>query len=433
MTRGRKRSATLAVAVMALGSGSAHAARFDYTVDLGIERNDNLNLSPTDPIEETIYRPALGFSLTEDSDTLHANVAGRIEYRHYADGTYDSGIDGTLAGIVEWEAIPERLTLTAEDTVSLEPIDTFEVDSPDNRQQVNVFSIGPTLNFRMGSALDGQVELRFVDTNAEVTDEFNSSRVDLALRTIRRLDATSQVTLNLRGQSVDFDDEVTGRNYRRTDLFGSYAKRLHRFELGADVGFSRIDYTDGDDTRSEPLLRGEVAWIPSDSHRFNLALSRQFSDAATDAMARLDDGIAAPGSILTGDTVINASPYEERRAQLDYTFTSTVFTTSVETYADELDYVDSDEFDQEGVGGRGTLLWVINERTTAGAFVGVDKITYTQIDREDEVRRYGVSLSRTFTPHWSARLEFSRYERRTTLLNDDADQNTVFFVFRYTR
>ena len=105
----------------------------------------------------------------------------------------------------------------------------------------------------------------------------------------------------------------------------------------------------------------------------------------------------------------------------------------METYADELDYVDSDEFDQEGVGGRATLLWVINERTTAGAFAGVDKITYTQIDREDEVRRYGVSLGRTFTPHWSARLEFSRYERRTTALDGDADQNTVFFVFRYTR
>ncbi|MCM2258788.1 MAG: hypothetical protein NDJ94_24400, partial [Vicinamibacteria bacterium] len=235
------------------------------------------------------------------------------------------------------------------------------------------------------------------------------------------------------GQSVDFDDEVTGRNYRRVDLFASYAKRLNRFELGADAGFSRIDYTDGDDSRSEPLLRGEVAWIPNDSHRFNLALSRQFSDAATDAMERLDDGIVAPGSILTGDTVINASPYEERRAEFDYTFTSTVFTTSVETYADELDYVDSDEFDQEGMGARGTLLWVINERTTAGAFVGVDNIQYTRLDREDEVRRYGVSLNRQFTPHWSARLEFSRYERRTTVLDDDADQNTVFFVFRYTR
>ena len=36
-------------------------------------------------------------------------------------------------------------------------------------------------------------------------------------------------------------------------------------------------------------------------------------------MEQLDEGVAAPGSILTGDTVINASPFKERRATLDYT------------------------------------------------------------------------------------------------------------------
>ena len=85
------------------------------------------------------------------------------------------------------------------------------------------------------------------------------------------------------------------------------------------------------------------------------------------------------------------------------------------------------------VGAKVSAFKVINERTTAGAFVGVDNIRYIQLDREDEVRRYGASLNRQFTPHWSARLELSRYERRTTVLDGDADQNVVFFVFRYTR
>ena len=98
MIRGRVRSATLGMAVMAVAAGSAQAARLEYTVDLGVEHNDNLSLSPTEPLDDTIYRPSVGFSLSEDAERLRANFAGRIEYRHYADGTYDNGFVGELSG-----------------------------------------------------------------------------------------------------------------------------------------------------------------------------------------------------------------------------------------------------------------------------------------------------------------------------------------------
>lgn len=433
MIRGRVRAATLAVSIAPLLAGTAEAARLDFTVDLGVEHNDNLNFSAIDPREDTIYRPGFGFVFSEDAEKLRANVAGRAEYRHYADGTYDSGVDGEVTGRIDWLAIPERLTFTAEDTLALEAIDTFEADSPDNRQQVNVLSVGPTVNFRMGEALDGQVDLRLVDSEAEVTDEFNSSRVDLALRTTRHIDATSRLSFNLRGQAVDFDDEVTGRNYKRSDLFARYEKQLNRFEAGLDAGYSHIDYSDGRGSRSEPLLRGDLTWNRNDNDRWSVAVSNQFSDAATDAMEQLDEGTSSPGSILTGDTVINASPFKEQRASLDYSHTSTLITVSIEAYAHKLDYLESDEFDQEGRGARGTLLWVLNPLTMAGAFAGLDRIEYRQLEREDQVVRYGVNLSRTFTAHWSARLELSRYERETTVPGTDAAQNAIFLVFRYTR
>lgn len=421
-----------AFAIAALATQDAVAARLEYTLDLGVGRNDNLNFSPDDPREDTIYRPGVGFSLTEDSEKVHASVAGRVEYRHYADGTYDNGVDGEVSGRVDWHAIPNRLTFTVEDTLGLEAIDTLEADSPDNRQQVNVFSAGPNLAFRVGAAMDGEVELRYVDTEAEVTDEFNSSRIDLAVRTTRRLDAASNLAFNLRVQSVDFDNEITGRNYQRADLYGRYERHLRRFDLGLDAGYSTINYKRGSGDRSEPLLRGDVTWIPSDAHRFRLGVAQQFSDAATDAMEQLDDGVVAPGSILTGDTVINASPFKERRATFDYTYTSTRYSAAMESYAHRLDYVDSDEFDQTGRGVRATLLWVLNSRLVAGAFAGIDTVRYSQLEREDKFHRYGLNLSRTFTSHWSGRLELSRIERETRP-GPDAQQNSLFLVIRYTR
>jgi len=298
---------------------------------------------------------------------------------------------------------------------------------------VNIFSIGPRLDFRMGPALDGQVELRYVDSSAEVTDEFNSGRIDLILRTIRQIDETSQVAVNVRGQSVDFDDELTGRNYRRGDIYATYEKHLNRFDLELDVGYSHIGYTDGFDSRSEPLFRADITWIPDDSKFVSLEVANQFSDAATDTMERLDEDAMIPGGILTGDTVINASPFTEERVSLSYTHTTTLVTASLDTYAHTLDYIESDEFDQDGYGVRGTLLWVINPKTSIGAFVGLDNTEYLQLAREDETRRYGMSLSRSFSAHWSARLEYTRYERDTSEAGDDADQNSIYFAIRYTR
>ena len=431
MKHKRAPMAALAAAMVFAGQ-DATAARLEYTLDLGVGRNDNLNFSPDDPREDTIYRPGVGFSLTEDSEKVYANVAGRVEYRHYVDGTYDNGVDGEVSGRVDWHAIPHRLTFTAEDTLGLEAIDVLEADSPDNRQQVNVFSAGPNLSFRVGEAMDGEVELRYVDTNAEITDEFNSSRIDLAVRTIRRIDAASSLAFNLRGQTVDFDDEQTGRNYRRADLFARYERHLRRFDFALDAGYSAIEYSRGGGNRSEPLLRGDITWNPSDTHRFTIGLAQQFSDAATEAMEQLDEGVAAPGSILTGDTVINASPFKERRATFDYTYTATRFSVAVESYAHRLDYVESDEFDQTGRGARATLLWMLSPRLVAGAFAGADTVRYSQLEREDRFRRYGVNLNRDFTPHWSARVEVSRIERET-MPGPDAQQNSFFLVIRYTR
>ena len=209
-----------------------------------------------------------------------------------------------------------------EDALAQEAIDSFEADSPDNRQQVNTFAIGPTVDFRMGDALDGQVELRYVDTDAEVTDEFNSSRIDLTLRSIRKIDETSQLAFNLRGQNVDFDDEITGRNYRRGDIYASYDKHLNRFDLRLDAGYSHIGYTDGLDSRSEPLLRADITWILTTAIAWLSKWQGSSPMRPPTPWSGCEEDAVVPGSILTGDTVINASPFIERRASLDYSFTS---------------------------------------------------------------------------------------------------------------
>src|SRR5690606_10713367 len=153
----------------------AGAARVDYVVDAGVEHDDNVRLAAGDEDAQRILRAGLGFLVTQEGSTVQAYVAGRLDYRDF-EGGVDDGVEGVLSGTLDWVLVPHRLSFTVRDELELQAVDRFAADSPDNRQQVNVFSAGPNLMFDIGRTLRGRVEARYIDSDAEVTEAFNSQR-----------------------------------------------------------------------------------------------------------------------------------------------------------------------------------------------------------------------------------------------------------------
>lgn len=418
--------------ISALAPGQARAVRLDYVLDFGIERNDNLLLTPTDPVSLTILRPGVGFSLAHDSSTWQAELSGRSEYLDYRDGRFDNTFDSALNGRLNWVLLPERLSFTVEDDLTLQPVNTFVADVPGNRQQVNVVSLGPTLLFNWTQTLQGAAELRYINSDAEVTEEFNSDRVTLALRATKELSATTWLSANVQSQRVEFDSEVVARDYDRTDLFARYLIRQASLDFAVDAGLSRIGYRDaaGGD-RSEPLLRVEATWHPNDRHRLVARASSQFSDAATDALAGIGAESMIPGAVRTGETVVNASPYEERGLELQYTFASPRLTVVAAPYYNRLRYVGTDAFDQNTHGARLDANWQVRPRWTLGGHAGLGRISYVMLDRVDETREAGAHVEYEWTRKLSSRLSFSRYERDLSVPGQDAAQNVVMLTLSY--
>jgi hypothetical protein len=431
MHRKTMRASVIAGAILATLPLTAFAARVDYNVDMGVEWNDNVALSTLDPIDQRYLRGGLGFTFTETNSVLQASVDGRIEYRNYEDDIFSDTVDGTLSGRVNWIIIPQRLFFLAENNLSVQPVDALVPDAPGNRQQVNVFSMGPTLLVNFSPSLQGQGELRYVNSDAEITDEFNSQRVALALRTIKELSPTSRVSLNLQAQRVDFDDDIVARDYNRYDVLGRYSRTLAQFELGTDLGYSRIDYRAGE-SRSEPLIRVDAAWNPTPNHSFGGAASSQFSDTATDALSGIQADATLPESVLTGDAVVNASPYEVRSLDFSYAYTSTRTTFLLAPYLQKRDYVDSDEFDQESKGVRADVNWLVRRSLRAGAYATHESIDYTQLGRTDDTTRLGAVLRYQWAPRWSSALQWERYRRESTAVGETVAQNIVYLSISYT-
>ena len=422
--------------VLCLGlAPQAQALRVEYTADLQAEYNDNVLLTEEDQVSSTLLMPGLGFLIRHESSTLRTEIAGRALHRRYDDDRFDSATDATLRGTLDWTIVPERLSFSVVDDLTVQPVDTFAADAPGNRQQINILSAGPTLQFRWSPTWRGAAELRWIRSDAEVTDEFDSQRVLLALRSNKALGETGTLSINAQTQQVDFDDDMLARDYRRDDVYLRYVRTLARFELGLDAGWSRLEYRDRregfDDGRNDPLLRAEAAWRPNPGHRIGLRYTREFSDVTGDAL--YSGAVAEPGdptpppAIVTGDTVVNASPYLDERLGAAYDYTSTRFNAGVTPHIERIRYSDDDRFDQNGRGVGVELDWRARRTLLLGFSAAYDRIEYITLQRTDSTTRYALHARYEWTRRWSATAGVQRYVRRSTAAGESADQ-TLFTV-----
>lgn len=429
----RLRATMIATAVATACCGEAWAARIDYTLDAGIEDNDNVALAPTDPISQRYLRGGLGFLVNEDVSALQLSLNGRVEYRDYRDDVFNDTVDGTLLGRLNWAAIPDRLSFSAEDSLTVQPVDALAPNAPGNRQQVNVVSLGPTLLFDWTRSLRGRAELRYVNSNAEVTDEFNSNHLTLALGATREFSPTSALSLLAQTQRVDFDNDAVARDYHRYDLYARYERKLAHFDLGLDAGYSRIDYRRGA-ARTDPLLRADLRWSPTTRSVFIAEASSEFSDTASDSLRAIsaEASTSVPDQVLTGNAVINASPFVVHGFELDYEFSGARFGFGVGGFSRNRNYVDADNYDQRVRGLRANVQWTIRPSLVFGAHVTRDRLEYTSLLREDRTLRTGATLRYRLARRWSMGLDWERYKRDSTAAGQTVAQNIVYLSISYS-
>ena len=139
-----------------------------------------------------------------------------------------------------------------------------------------------------------------------------------------------------------------------------------------------------------------------------------------------------PEHVLTGDAIVNASPYEVRSLDLGYQFTSTRTNFSISPYVQKRNYVDSNEFDQKNRGARFDLHWLVRPSLTLGTYATHEKLEYTVLNREDKTTRLGATLRYEWSRHWSLGLLWERYKRESTDLGQDVSQNIVYLSVSYT-
>ena len=216
--------------------------------------------------------------------------------------------------------------------LGVQPINALEPNTPNNQQQTNVFAIGPTLNFRMGPTVRGEAELRYINSYAEETDDFNTNRGSAALRAIKDLSASTTVSANITDELVDYNDNTVGQpDYSRYNVYGRYTRKWTKVDFVGDLGYSWLKYSGLLEDRDSPLARGALTWRYSDRSTFGLDFAYQYSDAATDMMTGADI-TTIPTNIATGEATTTSQPYLERRLGGSYFYAGERFGFNVAPY-----------------------------------------------------------------------------------------------------
>ena len=439
-----------AIAFTLVVSGTASAAQFDYSLYAGIVHSDNINLTNADPVSQNLLIPGINFNFTQQGATIQANAVGNLEFRKYLGNDFSNQTQTQLASRVNWTAVPQRLDFTVEDYASIQPVDNLASNAPANQQQTNVFSLGPTLHFGLGATFRGQAELRYVNSNAQKTKGFNSKRGLAALRVIRDLNATDQLSLNIEAQRTNFDHAESGPNYNRNEAFVGYVSHLAHVDIDAAFGFSKLEF-DGSQVRtiSSPLVRAALVWRVTEQTTLTTAGSRQYSDAALDmqqaGQAPVGAGVVGgnigggsvgggiAGGANAGNTAVNSEVYMERRGSLSYGFRTERLLLSVTPTYRKLDYVVNPLFNQTGRGGNIGIQYQLQPSMQLSAFVQSERLTYQTLIRRDKSFTYDVALAKQVTPHWSWRLAFAHQQRNSSIPTQGFQENRIYFGLAFTR
>ncbi|MEP6939078.1 MAG: hypothetical protein ABI846_04890 [Rudaea sp.] len=413
----------------------------NYSLQLSLEHSDNVAETSVDAVSESILIPRLNFAWTETGSALQANATGEIEYRNYLGGKFDNEVRGQVAGVATWIISPERFTFDFADYAGVSPVNVFATNAPGNQQQTNVFSLGPTFLFRFGSELRGEADLRATDSSASVSKAFNSQRVLGALRAIRDLSPTDQLSGNVEVGDIHFRDDGAGPDYDRYSAYARYQAKRAALDFDVSLGYSLIDFSHAS-TDSGLFAHAKGTWHWTAESAFEIEVSRQYSDATQDLVvepAQLAATAAGP-RILVGNVPINSDVYIEERVDLAYVYRSGRLEMRVAPFYRNLNYVlepgvaqaQNGATDQTAHGAVIELGYHPRPLWTIAFNAGEETRKYTRINRHDEDLRYGLNVTNQFSRQWSLRLDLIRNQRSSTTPGQGFGENLAMLsvIFR---
>jgi hypothetical protein len=330
----------LAGAGVCAASAGAISAELHWSGELGGGHSDNIARVRDNPQDENIGEAGLQLALTEKTRLLAADLAMDVAYLDYFKHRYKSEFIGSVKGDAELDVIPERFRWVTTDSFGQTRRDPFAADTPDNRENINYFTTGPELAFRIAERSRALASARYSRVDYE-TSPFDSQRYLGSLGLGHELSASSSLSIEASSERVDFTNNPAAADYDRRQVVGKYALMNSRTTLALGAGYNRV-------TQQNANFGGSL---------FSIDLTHQISSRSQwwlGAGQELTDSGASYGAGATTSAVsldaqslsLTAEPFKSRHAgaRWDATGRRTRLGASVGYYQER--YLRQSQFDR---------------------------------------------------------------------------------------
>lgn len=257
-------------------SGPASAQETRFAVSAGVAYSDNIERVATDRQSEVIPEAGLQLGITREG-RLDVDLTADLQYRTYTDDTYDDELIGGLDGRLSYAFVPDRFEWVVENNFGQSFIDPRSVETPDNRQNLNYFTTGPTITLALGSRTELALSGRWSDVDYE-DSELDSQRVAGVVQLNRAMSDASSLAFEVSSQRVEFDQSPPNSDYDLHTVSAAYRIRGARTTLALTGGVTSLH--DFGETSDGPLADVTLTRELGARSTLTLTAGTRFYDAA---------------------------------------------------------------------------------------------------------------------------------------------------------
>lgn len=405
---------------------NAYALRSEVSVGAGLEYSDNIRLVETGEQNETTHIALFGFALTEQSSAIKMDVRSLTEYRNYQNGVFDNDLLFNLNGDLNITFIPNRFDWVVRDYFRQGAPNRRLPETPSNRININTFSTGPDLKFRLGSVDSILASARYSDHYFE-NNLSDSERQLVSLSWMHQLINRGVVSATILAENVDFTESVANDDFTRNEIYASYLTTQGHSEIQIDMGSSIIDRDMGKDING---FLGRLNWIRQlgENAAFELAAYAQYTDSGLNL---LNAGASPLQTTTLGNEQLSTGVYYDESIRATYRRGHMGNSYAIGTFARKEDYESVTTLDRKSYG-----VLLDGERTLMARLVGNVHASYTQYDFDvsneiQKVLEVGAGIDYRLSRHLNMAFDITRRSRDSNIAGFDYDENRALLTLYY--
>lgn len=417
----------IAVAIATLYPG-ASAAEIEAQFNASYARTDNVFFQPANPIEDDIFEVGANFRFLEETRRALININAVAAHRQYADSFNDQTV-GSLIARINLDLVEDRFQWMIEDNYGQRMPNPLSQPTPDNQENVNIFSTGPAFSFPLGDRHAVGLEGKYSTVDYE-TSLNNSDRITGLVNLLRRSNASTTLSLNVQSESVTYSDRPSTDDFDVYEAFAAYNLNSDRNSFDIDLGYTELhratEKTDGF------LLRADWTRAVSTASEISLGVGSQYSNEgdvfrlAQDNSQNIGDTIDVDGADV---------PFRSNFVLARYRLTRQRNELSI-----EFDWIQDDYEYSTPVAtplDRNIIDVALNFRRdiSRSLFLAADVTwrdrDYKLIDREEEDLRVGMTLGLRLSGGFSIFSTYRYFDRGSNDVAQEFTENRIILGVEY--